>query len=1363
MANRRDIELLISARETTGRSFKQVTDNIDALNAKIGQQIQQAEKGEISLNDLRKSQEQLAQAGRDLANLQGQIDAYQKLAANQDKAAAAASKAAAALDEQRAKIAAAETVTDGMNRKLERLEQSVLSTSAALEKNKTDLAAQAEVLQRAGVATDQLETAQQGIVTAARNVGAGLSQVGASIDGYAANIQRAKDAQQALNAQAGFDRQVSEAQRLGDASRFVRLFADAIDTVKVGDNQLTALTGFRTVGQMAAESARDMSRFVETGQAMAITSREVAAGLRALIDPGGAALATLKGVEDTIRQADDAIAESPKNVAVLNTAYNNLSEAAASLIRQGALVDTFNKQEAAVGLARQQFEQAQAEVIRLGQAMQRAEVPTEQLVNELAQAEARLETTGRALSAEETKLGTLSRELKTAGIDTANLATETKRLEGAAENAGNAMARIATATGRGGAKTNGIFGLRPQDLTNVYYQLNDIFVSLSSGQKPLTVFIQQGAQLAQIPGLLSGVAGAIARFFPLIAIISGLVVVIGSMISQANQLKDFERTLSGLSNVDTSVTAQGLAYLSTELQRMGVSAEDAKSVLTTLAEEGFDAVRIGEYSEAAATLATRLGTDVKTATEDLISIQRGGIEAVYDLTEKTHDLTTADLDHAKALFDAGKAAEARQFVLDKVAARNKEIAEATQSQWTPAVNNLKTAFGNFIGYLQSAVAPVLDWLKGKVDSFVLGLTYATGLLAGLTSGKGFAAADAAAMDSARTVYNRQQGGGRAPKNNGATAQDINNRRALESAETQYAVEKKMTAQERLLKAATDARNKAAKEGADDATAARIGEMAKAKEQAQIDKEGEAAAKRSAAARNKAARAAETLANKQQAAQKELGNQLRQLDRAALTGASATLEERLQAIDEKYGNIAETIKKLRSLGLSASADGTSLADVEKQVEATKQRLKSEETIKFYQEQASLLTKQRAAEIDKITELQEQGAISTKDAMAQAAEINGRLSPQIIAAAQKALEIAKAIAGTNPSPEMVSWIASLERIVTGEGTANIVGKVGLDSLDEQSGRLNTLIKERDELVQSYQTLQDMGLKTSEQTRAAIAGAFQQQATAIQPVLEQLRQTVELLHNTKNELTGLPILTDTAYQTWLAKIQAVNAGLTQQTTTLSTLESSTLQNIANAGVNAFTTMQNSLAGLIAGTKSWGDVFSDVGGAILQSLADITASIAQAIIKFLILRALEAAAGLPPGTLSGGGGNMGGFFGLFHSGGTVGGTGGGRRVRRDHPANWIGAPKFHGGGGLGLQKDEYRAVLKRGEEVLTEENPRHIRNFGNDNDPGGGGGAVPPIKQTLLLDPSDIASAMQGRAGQKSILTTIRTNKETIKQMLK
>ena len=1336
--NRRDIELLISARETTGRSFSQVTSNIDALNGKIGEQVKAAERGELSLAELRKTQEELARAGRDLSGLQGQIDAYQKLAANQDKASDAASAAVQDWIKLKTEIDTAGKATDAQANRLARLETRMASTSAALEKNHVDLTQQAEILQRAGIATDQLETAQTGLVNAARNVGAGLTQVGTAIDGYAVNLARARDAEQQLAQQQGFERKIAEAQRLGDASRFVQLFASAIDTAKAADNQLSALTGFRAVGQMASEAANDVSRFVQQGEAMAVSSRSVAAGLRAIIDPGGAALATLGGVEQAIREADQAAAEGVKNVNVLNTAYNNLAESSAALIRQASLVDTFQQQANAAGLARTQFEQAQAEVIRLGQAMAQADAPTEQLANELAKAEGNLEKTGRALAQEEARLATLSKELRNAGINTADLAGETARLEAAATQAGGAMQRISTATGRGGAKTNGIFGLKPQDLTNVGYQLNDIFVSLASGQKPLTVFIQQGAQLAQIPGLLSGVAGAIARFFPLIAILSAVAVAVGAVVSKASQLDDFKKAIEQSNVALNGLNAQGLSDISDRLQSLGMDAKDAKDAIMSFAREGLDAAAIKDYTEAAANAAQVLGIDFNDAVKAQQEVLTGSIDAVYDLTDSTHTLTDADLDHVEALFKDGKAAEAREYALNKNKQTLDVMARNSQSIWTPAIQNLGTAWSNFAGWLLSKVQPAINRINEIMADAAVGVTFLTGLLAG----KSF---DQAGRDAVAI---------RAPKatpQQGASAQSVRDRRFLQDAEQEYQVDKKLTAAERLRRVEIEARRKAQAAGASEAAAQQAASMARAKEQAALDKEAETAGNKASAARRRAAREAETAENKRLAAQKELQNQLRQLNRAAFAGESASLDERLSSIDEKYASIYDTLKKMRALGLTQTADGQSLAAVEAQVEATKTRLKNEETIKFYQEQAALLEKQRAAEIDRITDAQTRGALTTKQAMEQAAEVQSRLSPQIVAAAQKALEIAKAIAGANPSPEMVSWIASLERIINGEGTSNIVAKVGLEGLDATSGKLDTLIKERDQLVESYKTLGEMGIKTDAEVRALTTQAYASQSAAIAPLLVQLREQVELLHNTRDALTGLPVLSDTAYNTWIAKLTAVNAGLVNTDARIAQINQAAQNAIAQGVTNAFDTAANAIVGLVNGTMSFGDAISSVFTTALQFAADFLKAIAQVLIQMVALQVAKSIIG----------GSTGGFGSLFFHGGGIVGSGGSKRTRTGGNGSWVGAPKFHGGGGLGLKPDEYKAVLKRGEEVLTENDPRHINNIGNDNS--GGGGGAPSLKQVLYLDPEQVVSAMQGRSGQKTFMTMIRTNKETIKQVLK
>lgn len=95
-----------------------------------------------------------------------------------------------------------------------------------------------------------------------------------------------------------------------------------------------------------------------------------------------------------------------------------------------------------------------------------------------------------------------------------------------------------------------------------------------------------------------------------------------------------------------------------------------------------------------------------------------------------------------------------------------------------------------------------------------------------------------------------------------------------------------------------------------------------------------------------------------------------------------------------------------------------------------------------------------------------------------------------------------------------------------------------------------------------------------------------------------------------------------------------------------------------------------------------------------------------------------------SGGGGGGGGFFdaigsffgSFFHQGGIVGG--GVSRGRAVDPRVWIGAPRFHSGGIAG---NEVAAILKKGEEVVTEDDPRHAKNGGS----GGMGVKVELINQ--------------------------------------
>lgn len=156
----------------------------------------------------------------------------------------------------------------------------------------------------------------------------------------------------------------------------------------------------------------------------------------------------------------------------------------------------------------------------------------------------------------------------------------------------------------------------------------------------------------------------------------------------------------------------------------------------------------------------------------------------------------------------------------------------------------------------------------------------------------------------------------------------------------------------------------------------------------------------------------------------------------------------------------------------------------------------------------------------------------------------------------------------------------------------------------------------------------------------------------------------------------------------------------------------------------------------------------AFLQFAADFLRQIAQMIIQQAVLNALGG------GTTGAGGvgGGISGFLsGLFHKGGIAGKATASRRVS---PAWFSNALRYHDGGIAGLKPGEVPAILKKGEEVLTEDDPRHIAN-------GGGGASTPQnIKVVNTIDAgSFISEGLNSVLGEKAILNFIRANSGAVR----
>lgn len=160
----------------------------------------------------------------------------------------------------------------------------------------------------------------------------------------------------------------------------------------------------------------------------------------------------------------------------------------------------------------------------------------------------------------------------------------------------------------------------------------------------------------------------------------------------------------------------------------------------------------------------------------------------------------------------------------------------------------------------------------------------------------------------------------------------------------------------------------------------------------------------------------------------------------------------------------------------------------------------------------------------------------------------------------------------------------------------------------------------------------------------------------------------------------------------------------------------------------------------------------AFLQFAADFLRQIAQMIIQQTILNMLRSW--------------MPGLFGTGHTGGLVGSSriGSGNSTRRVDPGLFAGAMRYHSGGVVGLRPGEVPAILQKNEEVLTQDDPRHILN-------GGLGSAAAESGarnggDTKIVNMFDAASflseALNTRVGERVLLNWVRANPAAFKSAL-
>lgn len=109
----------------------------------------------------------------------------------------------------------------------------------------------------------------------------------------------------------------------------------------------------------------------------------------------------------------------------------------------------------------------------------------------------------------------------------------------------------------------------------------------------------------------------------------------------------------------------------------------------------------------------------------------------------------------------------------------------------------------------------------------------------------------------------------------------------------------------------------------------------------------------------------------------------------------------------------------------------------------------------------------------------------------------------------------------------------------------------------------------------------------------------------------------------------------------------------------------------------------------------------------------------------------------------------GVAHQGGIAGNLG---TMRNVNPALFWGAPRYHTGGVAGLGPNEVPAILQRGEEVLTKQDPRHRYNGGLG---GGSGDALEDrVRFVFVDDQRDVGNYLESAQGERAIVRIMQRN---------
>lgn len=902
-------------------------------------------------------------------------------------------------------------------------------------------------------------------------------------------------------------------------------------------------------------------------------------------------------------------------------------------------------------------------------------------------------------------------------------------------------------------------GLAAHQKLQLGYQLNDIFVGLTTGQRPLMVMLQQGPQITQIFGGISNTLRAIpwaaAGYTAAIGAVAAVTVDAALRVnSLALEHRRLEVSLQATGRTARLTATQLQEMIRAEAERPGAGREETRLAAQQLLA---NAAITGENVQATLSLARDLarvtGQELPAAAAALSEGLDGTAAGALKLDQAFHALTPSELEQVRRLGELGDKAGVVSIVL---AALQRNLGNANDRALSPfeaGTAKLRASWNSLLDSLgRTGAIQGLAVLLNQVAAPLHLAAWAAERLRDAMPSNDNAPATAEVERARKRVADER-----------LTLELLRQDRQKAHRDDQHAFELSIQASRRRL---GDAQAELSR------LEAKSGAVAAKAVQDQVDAAATALSTELKTVDEIVARAG-TVAGKR----RELEAERTRIGNAIAAGGGLLDPDQLARWQERLGQIDGALAGLRT----PAQELQRTLDQETQLSRLPQHLRAAEQAFVETRRRALEAGQSEAEATRLADQARRNALQSHAAGTH--QQIERLSAEAVAALRVAdaygvsrvealrlqAESKAAIAAQQGQIAPGSAGAFARRSLEQEAATAIAASAekaavhareiaALERLVEAEGRGSAAAREAERANKVAALAEDLRAQAAATNSATIVAAADRQI-AVYDELSRKAQQVEI----RREAQALNRQHDpaAAYDHEIARIRELEAtGLL----TARTVE----EVVREAERRKLEASRDATDGMIAGLRRYAEEATNAGQAASQGVQQGLKTMEAALVQFTTTGQINfsnfansiiadlarvairqhvtgpiarAIGGIDLGRIFSGGGGGGAVIGpgtgyTYHTGGMATAHG----TSRSLPAwVWNAAPRFHSGRIPGLAANEVPAILTDDEEVLTSSHPRHRWNVNqamNDN----WRSAAPSVKVNVIFNGGERGSVSEG-----------------------